>query len=230
MKPLLLFAVLYAVFSGIIRIGEIEHYALYVLSGVVLWTFFSEATGQRRTISLMRHKGLLRKMRFPALAIPVSVSLHALFNLGVNSLLVIGFAIASGVSPRLSWLEMPLLLLMLLAALTIGVVLLLSSLYVRYRDVEHIWRVLERVLFFGSPIVYAATQYPEEIRELAAITPLVMILSEMRHAFIDAAAPSAAALAGGTPWLLVPLAIIVGDPRRRAAGLPAPGPQIAEQL
>ena len=84
---------------------------------------------------------------------------------------------------------------------------MLSSLYVRYRDTEQIWRVIERALFFGSPIFYAATQYPESIREVAAMTPLVMVLSEMRHAFIDPDAPSAAELAGGAPWLLVPIAL-----------------------
>ena len=228
MKPLMLFGVIYAVFSSIIDVGAIDHYALYVLSSVVLWTYFSEATG-KGVGSLVKHKNLLRKMRFPALAIPVSVSLQGLFHLGVNALVVVGFALATGVSPRLSWLEMP-LLLALLAALTTGVVLLLSSLYVRYRDMEHIWRVAERVLFFGSPIIYAATQYPEEIRELAAMTPLVMILSEMRHAFIDAGAPSAAELVGGTPFLLVPIAITAAI---LAAGLlmfHRQAPRVAERL
>jgi ABC-2 type transport system permease protein len=224
----MLFGVLYAVFSGIIRIGEIDHYPLYVLSGVVLWTYFSEATG-KGVGSLVRHKGLLRKMRFPPLAIPASVSLQALFHLGVNAVLVIGFAIVTGISPRLSWLEIPLLLLML-TVLTTGVVLLLSSLYVRYRDMEHIWRVAERVLFFGSPIVYAATQYPEEIRELAAMTPLVMILSEMRHAFIDPSAPSAAALAGGAPWLLVPVAITAATFALGLLTFHRQAPRVAEWL
>jgi ABC-type polysaccharide/polyol phosphate transport system ATPase subunit/ABC-type polysaccharide/polyol phosphate export permease len=208
MQPLMLFGVLYAVFSGIVGVGAVKMFPLYVLSAVVLWTYFSEATSGG-VGSLVRGEGLLRKMRFPPLAIPLSISLKALFNLGTNALVVVGFALATGVRPRLSWLELPLLVL-LLVALTTGVTLLLSSLYVRYRDTEQIWRVVERVLFFGSPIFYAATQYPDAIRELVAMTPLVMVFSEMRHAFIDASAPSAAALAGGTPWLLVPIALSVG--------------------
>jgi ABC-type polysaccharide/polyol phosphate transport system ATPase subunit/ABC-type polysaccharide/polyol phosphate export permease len=205
MKPLLLFAVIYAVFSGILRTSTIDHYPLYVLSGLVLWMFFTEATG-KGVGSLVKHKNLLRKMRFPPLAIPVSAPLQALFNLGVNGLLVVGVAIAIGIEPRLSWLELPVLIL-LLAMLTTGVVLLLSTLYVRYRDVEHIWRVFERALFFATPIIYPTTRYPEEFQHLAAMTPLVMIFTQMRHAFIDPSAPSAAALAGGTLFLLVPLAI-----------------------
>jgi ABC-type polysaccharide/polyol phosphate transport system ATPase subunit/ABC-type polysaccharide/polyol phosphate export permease len=208
MQPLLLFGVLYAVFSGVMRVDFIAHYPVYVLSAVVLWTYFSEATNGGVS-SLVRGEGLLRKMRFPALAIPLSISLKALFNLAMNSVVVVGFALASGITPRLSWLELP-LLIVLLVVLTTGVTMLLSILYVPYRDTVQVWRVAERALFFCSPIIYAATQYPESIRELAALTPLVAIFSQMRHAFIDPSAPTAAALAGGAAWLLVPVAISVG--------------------
>jgi ABC-type polysaccharide/polyol phosphate transport system ATPase subunit/ABC-type polysaccharide/polyol phosphate export permease len=205
MQPLMLFTILYAVFSGIVGIGGIKSYPLYVLSAVVLWTFFSESANNG-VGSLIRGQALLRKMRFPALAIPLSVSLKALFNLGLNSVVVLGFALASGIGPRLSWLELP-ALLVLLVAVTAGVTVWLSALHVRYRDTEQMWRVLERGLFFATPIFYAATQYPSGIREIAAMTPFVMIFSEMRHAFIDPSAPSAADLAGGAGWLLVPVAI-----------------------
>jgi len=208
MQPLMLFGVLYVVFSGIVGLDDIRHYPVYVLSAVVLWTYFSETTSGG-VISLVQGEGLLRKMRFPSVAIPLSVSLKALFNLGMNGLVVLGFAVASGVRPRLSWLELP-LLVVLLVALTTGLTLILSILYVRYRDTQQIWRVAERALFFVSPIIYPATQYPEAIREIAGMTPIVMILTEMRHAFIDPSAPSAAALAGGAPWLLVPIALSVG--------------------
>ncbi len=208
MQPLMLFGVLYFVFSGVVGLDDIRHFPVYVLSAVVLWTYFSEATSGG-VISLVQGDGLLRKMRFPSVAIPLSVSLKALFNLGMNGLVVLGFAVASGVRPRLSWLELP-LLVVLLVALTTGLTLILSILYVRYRDTQQIWRVAERALFFVSPIIYPATQYPEAIREIAGMTPIVMILTEMRHAFIDPSAPSAAALAGGAPRLLVPIALSVG--------------------
>jgi ABC-2 type transport system permease protein len=98
-------------------------------------------------------------------------------------------------------------LVVVLAMLTTGMTMVLSSLYVRYRDINQIWPVVLRALFFATPIFYAATHYPESIRQFAAMTPLVMILSETRHAFIDPNAPSAATLVGGTPWLLVPIGI-----------------------
>ena len=228
MQPLLLFGVLYAVFSQVVGVDVIEHYPVYVLSALVLWTCFSEATNGSVS-SLVRGQGLLRKMRFPALAIPLSVSLKALFNLAMNSVVVVGYALASGITPRLSWLELP-LLVALLVVLTTGVTLLLSLLYVSYRDTDQIWRVVERALFFCSPIIYAATQFPESIRELAALTPLVAIFSQMRHAFIDPSAPTAAALAGGTAWLLVPVAISVGIFWLGLAMFERHAPRVAERL
>jgi ABC-type polysaccharide/polyol phosphate transport system ATPase subunit/ABC-type polysaccharide/polyol phosphate export permease len=205
MQPLLLFCVVYVVFGHFARVKLFDHYGVYVLSTVVLWNYFTEVIGGGVS-SLVKNDGLMRKLRFPRVAIPLSTSLRGLFTLGLNSIVVIGFAVANGVAPRLSWLELPLLWL-LLAILVTGVGMLLSTLYVRYRDVEQIWRLAERVLFFGTPIFYAATSYPESVRQLLAMTPLVMIFSEMRHAFVDADAPSAAALAGGTGHLLVPIAI-----------------------
>ena len=208
MQPRMLFGVLYLVFSGIVGLGGARNYPVYVLTAVVLWTYFSEATSDGVT-SLVRGAELLRKMRFPLVAIPLSVSLKALFNLGMNGLVVVGFALASGVRPRVSWLELP-LLVVLLVALTTGITLILSTLYVRYRDTQQIWRVLERALWFCSPVLYLATQYPESVRDIVGMTPIVMILTEMRHAFIDPSAPSAAALVGGAPWLLVPITLSVG--------------------
>jgi ABC-2 type transport system permease protein len=228
MQPLMLFAVLWVVFSSIGGLDSVEHYPVYVLSAVVLWTYFTEATSSGVS-SLMRDEGLLRKMRFPSVAIPLAISLKALFNLSINWLVVVGFAVASGVEPRLSWLELP-FLVALLVALSTGVTLMLSILYVRYRDTQQIWRVVERALFFCTPIFYTATRYPETIREIAGMTPLVMILTQMRHAFIDPSAPTAAALAGGAPRLLVPIAVSAGVFALGLLLFSRQAPRIAEQL
>jgi ABC-2 type transport system permease protein len=228
MQPLMLFGVLYLVFSGIVGLGRIKDYPLYVLTAVVLWTYFTEGTGGGVS-SLLRGQALLRKMRFPRLAIPLSVSLKALLNLGMNALIVLAFAAISGVDPRLSWLELP-LLIVVLVVLTTGLTMLLSSLYVRYRDMQQIWRVIERILFFGSPIFYPATLYPDAVREVMALTPLVMILTEMRHAFIDPAAPSAAELAGGAPLLVVPIALAAATFLLGLLVFNRQAPRIAERL
>ena len=209
MRPLMLFGVLYLVFTQIVRFGgTVENYAAYLLCAIVLWTFFAETTSSA-VGSLVKHAGLMRAVRFPRTVIPLSVSLRSLFNLGVNLLVALGFVLASGVRPRLSWLELP-LLVGFLGVLAAGLAMLLSALFVRFRDVGQIWAVVLQLLFYGSPILYVASQYPGAVRDLVSVSPLAVVFIEMRRALIDPAAPSAAAELGGVLPLLAPLAIVAG--------------------
>jgi ABC-2 type transport system permease protein len=208
-RPLLFFGVLYTVFTQVFRFGKgIPHYPVYLLGSIVLWTFFIETTAGCVQCLLAR-EGLLRKMRFPRLVIPLSVALTALFNLGTNFVAVLAFAFASGVELRWSWLEL-LPLIVLMATLAVGIGMLLSALYVRFRDIQPIWEVAAQILFYGSPIIYVSSQYAKRGLEHAAVTlnPIATILTQMRHAFVDPGAPTAAAAAGGTVRLLIPVGII----------------------
>ena len=83
-RPLLLFGVLYVVFSHVAKVGaDVAYYPVYLLSAIVLFTFFSEATGLAVT-SLVAREALLRKVHFPRMVVPLSVVLTSLFNLGMN--------------------------------------------------------------------------------------------------------------------------------------------------
>ncbi len=208
MRPLLFFGVLFVVYTQILKMhATIKPYAVYLLTGIIIWTFFMEATSAA-VPCLVAREGLLRKMRFPRLVIPLSVALTALFNLATNLIVVVVFALALGCYPRLSWLEMPVLIL-LMAMLAVGAGSLLSVLYVRFRDMQPIWEVLSQVLFYGAPIIYAAASYGS-YAHLAMLNPIAMIMTQMGRAFVDPSAPSAAFYIGGTVRLLIPLAIIAG--------------------
>src|SRR3977135_4061047 len=116
MRPLLLFGVLYVFFTKVSNPNLVEEgakfYGAQLLGSVVLFTFFAEATaGAVR--SVVDRENLVRKIQFPRMVIPVSVVLLALFNLGLNLIVVLIFALASGVEPNLSWLELPLIVGML---------------------------------------------------------------------------------------------------------------------
>jgi ABC-2 type transport system permease protein len=210
MRPLLLFGVLYFVFTKFVRIGSaIDFYPVVLLENIVLYTFFTEGSGA--VGSLVDRESLVRKIQFPRAAIPVAVVLTAGLNLSLNLFVVLIFALASGVTPHWSWLEAP-LLIGLLAMLVTGLAALLSALFVRYRDVRPIWEVLLQLIFYGSPVIYAieAIHASDAVRELIMLNPLAVILTQMRHAVIDPNAPSAAAAAGSHARLLIPLGIIVG--------------------
>src|SRR5205807_1266361 len=139
---------------------------------------------------------------------------------GMNMIAVIVFALANGVYPKWSWLEMPILIL-LIAILAVGVGMLLSSLYVRYRDVQPIWDIVSQALFYASPIIYPAIRYKGFIH-VAMLNPIAAILTQMHAAWIGSSTivvaghsvtytpQDAAAAIGGGVRLLIPLGIIFG--------------------
>jgi ABC-2 type transport system permease protein len=229
-RPLLLFGVLYVVFTRFIRIGEaVAFYPVVLLANIVLFTFFQEGTGA--VSSLVDRESLVRKIQFPRAAVPVAVVLTAAFNLTLNSLVVVALALASGVQPSWSWLQIP-LLLTVLAVLVVSVAMLLSALYVRYRDVKPIWEVALQLLFYATPVIYAieTIDIDEQLRQLLMLNPLAAILEQFRHAVIDPAAPSAAEAAGGPAWLLVPAAVVVAAALVGWRVFARAAPRIAEDL
>ena len=229
-RPLMLFGVLYFVFTQFVKIGEgVTFYPVVLLANIVLFTFFQEGTGA--VASVVDREGLVRKIHFPRMAIPVSVVLTAGFNLVLNLCVVLVFALASGVTPRWSWLQAP-VLVVLLAALVIGLAMLLSALYVRYRDVKPIWEVALQVLFYATPVIYAVETIDVAawIREAIMMSPIAAILEQFRHAVIDPAAPTAAEAARGGLRLLVPAAILVGVVVLGYRVFDRAAPRIAEEL
>jgi ABC-2 type transport system permease protein len=208
MRPLLMFGVLYVVFTEFVRLGGAVHYPVVLLSNIVLYTFFAEATAGAVTCVSDR-ENLVRKLHFPRLAIPLSVVLTAGMNLALNLVVVLIFATASGVYPRWSWLEFP-LLVGALAVFAAGVAMLVSSLYVRFRDVRPIWEVLLQVLFYATPIIYVIDHIQYRwARQGEMFNPLGAILEQARHAMIDPHAPGAAAAIGGWPRMAAPIGLIL---------------------
>jgi ABC-2 type transport system permease protein len=174
----------------------------------------------------------VRKLHFPRLAIPLSVVLTAAMNLALNIVVVLIFALASGIRPRLSWLEFP-VLVVALAVFASGIAMLLSSLYVRFRDMRPIWDVTLQVAFYATPIIYVVDHISHRyawFRRGSMFNPLGTIIEQTRHAIIDPHAPSAAAVIGGWAWLAVPAALIVGVFVLGFAVFNSQAPHIAEDL
>jgi ABC-2 type transport system permease protein len=208
-RPMLFFGVLYIVFTQVFSLGKsTPHYPVYLLTSIMLWTFFVETTAGS-VQCLVAREALLRKVRFPRLVIPLSVALTAMFNLAMNSIVVFGFALASGETPRLTWLELP-PLVVLVAILAVGTGMLLSILYVRFRDIQPIWGVTTQILFYCSPIIYTAAKYPSSVLRLAMANPLAAIFTQMDYAFVDHTAHGAGTEIGSAIRLLIPLGIIAG--------------------
>jgi ABC-2 type transport system permease protein len=212
MRPLLFFGVLYLFFVKIAQIAKGPYYGAYLLTAIVLFSYLSEATAASVTC-LVAREGMLRKIRFPRMVVPLSVSLTATFNLAVNFIAVLVFAFASGVTPTILWLEMiPIVLLFIVLAT--GIAMLLSALFVRFRDVQPIWEVFLQIWFYGSPVIYPATAYVSNklgfnVQHIAMINPVATLLAQMGHAFIDPSGYPTAVGAAGAVWpVVIALAII----------------------
>jgi ABC-2 type transport system permease protein len=230
LRPLLLFGVLYVVFTEFVRFNEgIKHFPAVLLTGIVMFTFLADATGAALT-SVVDRENLVRKIEFPRLVVPLASVLTASFNLGLNLLAVMVFVLAIGVTPMTSWLLVP-LLLATLVALALGIALLLSALFPKFRDLKPIWEVALQVIFYGSPILYAIEIVSDErIREALMLNPLGALLQQTRHWLIDPDAPGAAATAGGVERLLIPGGILVATLVVGFWVFAREAPRIAEEL
>jgi ABC-2 type transport system permease protein len=231
MRPLMLFGILYAVFTQFVRLGEgVDFYPAILLTGVVLYTFFADATSGSVTAVLDR-ENLVRKVQFPRLVVPLSVILLAYFNLTLNLLAVLVFVLATGVDPRLEWLALPLMLFPL-GAFAGGLAMLLSALYVRFRDLKPIWEVIVQIAFYASPILYVVEMLPSLTLQHVVIwfNPLATILVQARHSLIDENAPNSWDAAGGFEYLLIPGAIVVALLALGFWVFNREAPRIAEEL
>jgi ABC-2 type transport system permease protein len=207
-RPFAFFGVIWFVFSEIVHAGAgVKNYSAYILMALVMFQFFLGVVTTSLS-SLVDRQNLLRKMPFPRLVIPLSATLGGLFDLGMTLIAVFIFMAISGVYPTWSWLELiPLIAILTLFATGLG--LLLSVLFVRYRDMKPIWDVVGQMLFYASPVLYVATAVPPEYMRPYLANPIASVLTQMRHAVVDPTAATAAEAIGGTARLLIPAGIVL---------------------
>lgn len=186
LKPLLLFAILYVVFVKFLRFGaDVEHFPVYLLLGVVMWSFFIEATSQGMQ-AIVARGDLIRKINFPKYIIVISGTISALINLILNLLVVFIFVIINGVDLKATLLLLPLNILELYV-FSLAIAFLLGALYVKYRDISHIWEVFLQGAFYATPILYPLSMVIKE-SEMAAqilmLSPVAQIIQDARYNLI----------------------------------------------
>jgi len=228
-RPLMLFGVLLFVFTQIFRLGgRVNDYPILLLFDIMLFTFFVEAT-QKALSSLVDEEGVVRKMQFPRLAIPMSWVVTSLFTLAVNMVVVFIFILAYGAGPYWTWLLLPVLFLPLLV-LTTAVAAILSALYVRFRDVQIIWAVAAQTLLYATPVLYTLKMVPHQFRWLILLNPLTPIFLAAREWIIDPSAPGAIDAAGGGGRLFPAAAIFLAICGLSVWIFAREAPRMAEEL
>ncbi|WP_210491613.1 ABC transporter permease [Patulibacter sp. SYSU D01012] len=209
MRPAMLFGVYFVLFTEIVPVSkDVKYFAPLLLFGIMMYQFFGDATGSA-VRAVPAAEGLVRKIHFPRIVIPVSVVVTALLNLAVNLIAVLVFIGISRVPLRWSWLEFfP--MLALLVVFILGLALLLSALFVRFRDVAPIWEVFSLALFYGTPILYPIDTVDSRVlQQIVMCNPLAVVQQQMRHSIFDPSAATAVEAIGGWTMMLIPIGITV---------------------
>ena len=178
----MLFAIMYMVFVHFLRFGDgIPHFAVSLLLGTVLWTFFTEATNQGMQ-AIVGRGDLIRKINFPKYIIVISGTISALINLVFNLFVVLIFMLFDGVDFGWTSLLFPASVL-LIYAFSLGIAFFLAALYVKFRDISHIWEIVLQAMFYATPIIYplqmvAAFSY--SAAQALMLSPIAVLLQNAR--------------------------------------------------
>ena len=207
LRPLFLFLILYIVFTKFLKIGNnIPHYPVYLLMGIVIWSFFTEATSIAMT-SVVARGDLIKKISIPRYLVVVSTSFSALINLGLNTIILLIIALINGVRPMESWLLLPFLFIELFVfAIALG--FFLSALFVKYRDASYVWEVLLQAGFYATPILYPLAIIATKYQKFIMLNPMAQIIQDSRWAFISHETLSSWKVLN-KPLLLIPFLIII---------------------
>lgn len=189
LKPLMLFCVMYIVFGKFLRMSDgTPTYPVVLLLGICSWQFFTEATsvGLR---SIVDRGDLLRKIHFPNYIVVVSATVGAMISYAINLVVVLVFALFARVQFTWRVVLLPVNILELYV-LALGATLLFATMYVHYRDIAHIWEVLQQMIFYGMPIIYPLSYVIDRgepyasLAKLELLNPIAQTIQDIRHNFI----------------------------------------------
>lgn len=211
LKPLFLFAILYVVFDKFLQLGrDIEHFPVYLLLGIVLWSFFTEST-MLGLQSIVSRGDLIRKINFPKYIIVISGTISSLINLFLNLAVVFVFILINGVSLSFeAFLIFPLILE--LYVLSLALAFLLSAINVKLRDVGYLWEIFLQAAFYATPIIYPLTLVLDQsllAAKIMLLNPVAQIIQDARYVLVTHDSVTPMQLMGGTLWVFVPFIIII---------------------
>ena len=179
---------------------------LFYICGLTAWNYFAACLSGTSGV-FISNAGLFGKVYFPRLTVPVSIVISSLVKFGIQFALFIGFMIffsirGSAIHPNLIILITPYLLL-IMAALGLGVGIIISSLTTKYRDLQVLVGFGVQLLMYATPIVYPMSAVPEKYRWLILINPMTPIIETFRYAFLGSGSFSVTYLVYSTITTLI---------------------------
>jgi len=191
LNPLLLMLVFSFVFTVIMRV-EINNFPVFLLCALLPWFYLSFSLNAATT-SIVDNASLIKKAYFPNEVIPLSIVVANLLNFFISLVLLFVFLTFYSIYPRLSWLFLPLVIL-LQSIFVLGLCLLSSALHTMFRDVKYILELILLVWFYATPIFYPLSFVPDNIRPFFLLNPLTIFVNLYREILLQGKMPDAGLL------------------------------------
>ena len=180
-NPLLQVLVYAIVFPYIMRV-QTENYLVFLIIGIIPWTFFTYVLNQGM-ITVRMNAGIIKKVYFPREILPISVATSGLVNFLISCIIILIFCIFGGVGITWHLVFLPLIAIFQYV-LQLGLTLGLSAINIYIKDTEYIVQFFINMLFYGTPILYTATLFPERYRWILYLNPMAQIINAYRDIFL----------------------------------------------
>lgn len=187
LSPLLMLLVMRLVFTQFFGRG-MDHYTTYLFCGNLVFSYFSESTGQGMT-SLMGNAGIFTKVNVPKYLFLFSKNVQTLINFGLTLCVFFVFCVLDGIT--FTWKFICLLYpICCLVLFNVGVGLILSAMFVFFRDIQYLWSVFTQLLMYMSAIFYTIDSYSYTVQCLFLLNPLYLFIRYFRKIVIEATIPT----------------------------------------
>lgn len=180
LNPLLQIAV-YAIVFPIILKNTQDNYLIFLCVALIPWTFFTNTIIQSAS-TVIANGNIVKKVYFPREILPISVTTSNAINFAISTVIILIFILFSGIGFSWHMIFYPLILITQYF-LQLGISFIISSVTVYFRDLEHLIGVFLQLLFYATPIVYAANTIPEDFQFILKLNPMAYIIDAYRSVF-----------------------------------------------
>ena len=160
---------------------NIDHYLIYLIAGIIPWTFFTTAINSGMN-SILFNADIIKKVYFPRIILPISSVTSCLVNFLISCLIILIFVFISGVGIGISLIFLP-IVVVIQYIFTLGVAFILSALEIYVKDIEHIVNFFISMLFYVTPILYTPDYVPDKLQFILKLNPLAYIIEAYHSIF-----------------------------------------------
>ena len=187
LNPLLTLLIMRVVFSHFFG-AQIPHYTTYLFCGTLIFSFFNESVSEGM-LSLVGNAPIFTKVNVPKYLFLLAKNTQTLLNFGLTLIVFFVFCLVGGItfSWRFAILLYPIIMLLLF---NLGLGLILSALYVFFRDMQYLWMVFTQLLIYVSALFYSIDSFPQRMQHAFLLNPVYLFIRYFRTVVLEGRIPS----------------------------------------